>query len=90
MSTPSSPMTAAAPDEMEILIRRVERERRARKQAEQLLEHKSMELYEANQRLQAHAAELERIVHERTPGFGACDRRDGRGACVPRANSSPW
>jgi len=59
-------MTAAAPDEMEILIRRVERERRARKQAEQLLEHKSMELYEANQRLQAHAAELERIVHERT------------------------
>ncbi len=56
----------AAPDEMEILIRRVERERRARKQAEQLLEHKSMELYEANQRLQAHAAELERIVHERT------------------------
>jgi len=51
---------------MEILIRRVERERRARKQAEQLLEHKSMELYEANQRLQAHAAELERIVHERT------------------------
>jgi len=66
MSAPSSPMTAAAPDEMEILIRRVERERRARKQAEQLLEHKSMELYEANQRLQAHAAELERIVHERT------------------------
>jgi signal transduction histidine kinase/ActR/RegA family two-component response regulator len=59
-------MTAAAPDEMEILIRRVERERRARKQAEQLLEHKSMELYEANQRLQAHAAELERLVHERT------------------------
>jgi signal transduction histidine kinase/ActR/RegA family two-component response regulator len=51
---------------MEILLRRVERERRARKQAEQLLEHKSMELYEANQRLQAHAAELERIVHERT------------------------
>ena len=25
-----------------------------------------MELYDANQRLQAHAAELERTVHERT------------------------
>ena len=58
--------TGPLPDDMEILLRRVERERRARKQAEQLLEHKSMELYEANQRLQAHAAELERIVHERT------------------------
>jgi signal transduction histidine kinase/ActR/RegA family two-component response regulator len=57
---------AIAPDQTEILIRRVERERRARKQAEQLLETKSMELYEANQRLQAHAAELERLVHERT------------------------
>jgi two-component system, sensor histidine kinase len=67
MTAPGTPLvTAPAPDEMEILLRRVERERRARKQAEQLLEHKSMELYEANQRLQAHAAELERIVHERT------------------------
>ena len=60
-----SPSAAATP-EMEILLRRVERERQARKQAEQLLENKSMELYEANQRLQAHAAELERVVHERT------------------------
>jgi len=58
--------TVAPPAETEILLRRVERERRARKQAEQLLEHKSQELYQANQRLQAHAAELERIVHERT------------------------
>jgi signal transduction histidine kinase/ActR/RegA family two-component response regulator len=67
MSAPTSPLpTANTPDEVEILLRRVERERRARKQAEQLLEHKSMELYEANQRLQAHAAGLERIVHERT------------------------
>jgi signal transduction histidine kinase len=69
MSNPPE-QTAAAPAsvsaEMEILLRRVERERRARKQAEQLLENKSMELYEANQRLQAHAAELERVVHERT------------------------
>jgi signal transduction histidine kinase len=61
---PAAPTTASA--EMESLLRRVERERRARKQAEQLLENKSSELYEANQRLQAHAAELERTVHERT------------------------
>jgi signal transduction histidine kinase/ActR/RegA family two-component response regulator len=60
---PGAPAMATA--EMEILLRRVERERRARKQAEQLLENKSMELYEANQRLQAHAAQLERTVHER-------------------------
>ncbi len=51
---------------MEILLRRVERERQARKQAEQLLEHKSMELYDANQHLQARTAQLERAVHERT------------------------
>jgi len=52
--------------EMEILLRRVERERQARKQAEQLLEHKSRELYEANQQLQAQAARLELTVQERT------------------------
>jgi signal transduction histidine kinase len=60
---PAAPSISA---EMEILLRRVDRERGARKQAEQLLENKSTELYEANQRLQAHAAELERVVHERT------------------------
>ncbi len=52
--------------EMEILLRRVERERQARKQAEQLLERKSLELYESNQRLQAQAAKLEIAVQERT------------------------
>ena len=51
---------------MEILLRRVERERQARKQAEQLLERKSLELYETNQRLQAQAARLEITVQERT------------------------
>ncbi len=51
---------------MEILLRRVERERQARKQAEQLLERKSLELYESNQRLQAQAAKLELTVQERT------------------------
>ena len=55
-----------ASSDMEILLRRVERERQARKQAEQLLEHKSLELYEANQTLQAQTAKLEIAVQERT------------------------
>ena len=63
---PRVPSPPAEGSDMDILLRRVDRERRARKQAEQLLEQKSMELYDANQRLQAHAAELERTVHERT------------------------
>ena len=69
MSTTPAPQqspSATTTPQIEILLRRVERERHARKQAEQLLENRSMELYEANQRLQAHAAELERIVHDRT------------------------
>jgi signal transduction histidine kinase/CheY-like chemotaxis protein len=58
---------AAGPSsDVEILLRRVERERLARKQAEQLLEHKSLELYEANQQLKAQAARLELTVQERT------------------------
>ena len=57
---------APASGEMEILLRRVERERQARKQAEQLLERKSLELFETNQRLQAQAARLEITVQERT------------------------
>jgi two-component system, sensor histidine kinase len=51
---------------MEILLRRVERERQARKQAEQLLEHKAQELYEANQALRAQAEKLEVDIQERT------------------------
>jgi signal transduction histidine kinase/ActR/RegA family two-component response regulator len=57
---------APANGEIEILLRRVERERQARKQAEQLLERKSLELFETNQRLQAQAAKLEITVLERT------------------------
>jgi signal transduction histidine kinase/CheY-like chemotaxis protein len=57
---------AATGTQVEILLRRVERERQARKQAEQLLEHKSQELYEANQQLQGQAARLELTVLERT------------------------
>ena len=55
-----------ASNEMEILLRRVERERQARKEAEQLLEHKALELYQANQTLQAQAAKLEIDLEERT------------------------
>ncbi len=45
---------------------RVDRERRARVEAEQLLENKSLELYRANEALSAAAAELEGRVVERT------------------------
>jgi signal transduction histidine kinase/ActR/RegA family two-component response regulator len=62
----SAERAAAQGAEVEILLRRVERERQARKQAEQLLEHKSQELFEANQQLQAQAARLELTVQERT------------------------
>lgn len=46
--------------------KRLERERRARKEAEQLLEAKSLELFQANQRLQHLAQELEVRIAERT------------------------
>lgn len=46
--------------------RRLARERGARKQAEQLLEEKSRELYEANQALRKLAEGLERVVEQRT------------------------
>lgn len=48
------------------LTARVDRERRAREEAERLLECKSLELYEANVALSAAAADLERRVIERT------------------------
>ena len=47
-------------------LRRAERERGARKQAEKLLEEKSLELYHANVRLEKSHDELERRVRERT------------------------
>ncbi len=45
---------------------RYERERRSRKEAEQLLEQKSRELWEANQRLTRQAEALEATVRQRT------------------------
>lgn len=53
--------------ELEALwLRRLQRERAARKQAEFLIEAKSRELYEANLELSAHRSKLERLVVERT------------------------
>ncbi|MCW1968467.1 MAG: ATP-binding protein [Anaerolineae bacterium] len=52
--------------ELDLFKRRFERERKARKEAESLLEHKSLELYRANQILQQWGNDLERRVAERT------------------------
>lgn len=52
--------------EMELLTRKLARERQARKQAETLLEQKSLELYQANQELRQFAGQLEELVKGRT------------------------
>jgi signal transduction histidine kinase len=52
--------------EVELHQRRLERERRARKEAEALLEQKSRELYKANQELRQLADHLEELVVART------------------------
>ncbi len=60
-------MTDQTPDErLERLQRRVERERTARKQAEQMLEAISLELLYANESLQSTASDLEAQVEART------------------------
>lgn len=51
---------------VELLERRLARERAARKQAEQLLEEKSREVFEANERLSQLNENLDRKVQERT------------------------
>jgi two-component system, sensor histidine kinase len=62
---------------VERLARRAERERAARKEAEQLLEAKSAELYEANQRLLAFNQRLETLVADRTAALReALDRAE--------------
>ena len=53
-------------DKLALLERRFERERLARKQAEQLLEEKSRELYVTNQDLRELADNLEDLVAMRT------------------------
>jgi len=53
-------------NELELLKRQIIREREARKQAESLLENKSRELFESNQKLVQLNANLEDLVSERT------------------------
>ena len=53
-------------NEVELLKGRLDREKRARKEAEALLEQKSLELYQANQELRQLAEHLEELVAERT------------------------
>ena len=53
-------------DEVEILKRKIEREKKARQQAEKLLEAKALELYNANENLSRLNESLEKQVQERT------------------------
>lgn len=57
--------------DLELLKRKLDREQRARKQAETLIEQKSRELYEANQELARFNAELEQRVAEATADIRA-------------------
>ena len=52
--------------EIDSIKRVLQRERAARKEAERLLEEKSLELYESNQKLKNSNSDLERLVKERT------------------------
>jgi len=61
--------------ETEMLLRRLERERQSRKQAESLLEQKALELYEANDKLRALNESLEQKVEERTFAVQASQTR---------------
>lgn len=70
MSLPDDP-GAPAVDQLRRLQARLERERRARGEAERLLESKSRELYEANCALLALTSDLERRVDERTSELSA-------------------
>lgn len=70
MTNPGDP-GAPTVDQVQRLQARLERERRARSEAERLLESKSLELYEANRALLALASDLERRVDERTSELSA-------------------
>ena len=59
-------MKDSVDNQLESLQRRLERERLARKQAEQLLEEKSLELYKTNSELRTLADNLEDLVDTRT------------------------
>ncbi|TWU47672.1 PAS domain-containing sensor histidine kinase [Rubripirellula reticaptiva] len=59
--------------ELELLNRRFERERKARKEAESLLEQKSLAVYEANQKLQRMADQNRAIVETAAEGILSYD-----------------
>ena len=61
--------------EVELLQKKLEREKRARQEAESLLEKKSLELYRANQELLASAAALEQRVTQRTEDLQEASKR---------------
>ena len=64
-------------DELDLLRRKLERERRARSEAEALLEQKSREVYHANEELRNLAASLEQRVAERTAELRSSEARLG-------------
>lgn len=62
-------------EELEILKRRLTRERKARLDAEKILETKARELYEANQSLHALNSSLERKIEQRTQELDFKDKQ---------------
>ncbi len=61
--------------ELELLKRRSFRERQARKEAERILEQKSLELYEANLQLKKFNEELEKTVEDRSAELVRSERK---------------
>lgn len=61
--------------ELELLQRRLEREIKARQQAESILEKKALELYEANRQLRALNETLENQIEERTKALEDSEMR---------------
>ena len=59
----------------ELIERRFQRERQARKAAEKLLEEKSLELYTVNKKLAESAQELEKRIVERTKQLHSSEYR---------------
>ena len=60
-------------NDFEILKRRLEREKNARTEAEKLLEKKSLELYQSNQKIIQINENLEKLVIERTEKLKASE-----------------
>ncbi|HMP09718.1 ATP-binding protein [Hydrogenophaga sp.] len=73
----SDELMAPEAEQIRRLDKRLQRERAARQEAERLLEARSLALYQANQKLQELASDLERQVTERTTELrGALERAE--------------